>query len=109
MFLAVTTTQHASTIAKAAFAAGAKLSLLLTAGAEAGLHPILPNATGKLLVPGAVAPVVPAVGDPGSFLGYPDVTSFLQAWLPIVFMGLLVVSVFVLLRYMPRTKPVEWQ
>jgi len=42
-----------------------------------------------------------------TFLGYPDVTSFLQAWLPIVFMGLLVVSVFILLRYMPRTKPVE--
>jgi cell division protease FtsH len=42
-----------------------------------------------------------------SILGYPDLTSFLQAWLPIVFMGLLVVSVFLLLRFMPRTKPVE--
>src|SRR2546423_3086748 len=42
-----------------------------------------------------------------AFLGYPDLTSWLQAWLPIIFMGLLVVAVFALLRYMPRTKPVE--
>jgi cell division protease FtsH len=42
-----------------------------------------------------------------AFLGYPDVYSWLQAWLPIIFMGLLVVSVFLLLRYMPRTKPQE--
>src|SRR5512135_528233 len=49
----------------------------------------------------------PAPPGPSTFLGYPDVTSFLQAWLPIIFMGLLVVSVFAVLRYMPRTKPVE--
>jgi cell division protease FtsH len=64
------------------------------------LHPVMPH-----LVLATVAPI-PYV-PPGTFLGYPDVTSFLQAWLPIMFMGLLVVSVFVLLRYMPRTKPVE--
>src|SRR5436305_14731999 len=51
--------------------------------------------------------LVPVFHAPSTFLGYPDVTSFLQAWLPIIFMGLLVVSVFALLRYMPRTKPVE--
>ena len=44
---------------------------------------------------------------PSTILGYPDVTSLLQAWLPIIFMGLLVVSVFMLMKYMPRTKPVE--
>src|SRR2546421_1140322 len=40
-----------------------------------------------------------------AFLGYPDLTSWLQAWLPIIFMGLLVVAVFLLLRTMPRTRP----
>jgi cell division protease FtsH len=33
--------------------------------------------------------------------------TFLLHWLPIIFMGLLVAAVFALLRYMPRTKPVE--
>src|SRR5436305_13130859 len=56
---------------------------------------------------GNVLQPAPAAPPAGTFLGYPDVTSFLQAWLPIIFMGLLVVSVFALLRYMPRTKPVE--
>src|SRR5256714_2729517 len=40
-----------------------------------------------------------------AFLGYPDLTSWLQAWLPIIFMGLLVIAVFLLLRAMPRTRP----
>jgi cell division protease FtsH len=40
-----------------------------------------------------------------AFLGYPDVYSWLQAWLPIIFMGLLVVGVFALMRFMPRTRP----
>jgi cell division protease FtsH len=44
---------------------------------------------------------------PSTFLGYPDVTSFLQGWLPIILMGLLVFAVFKLMRNMPRTKPVE--
>src|SRR5438552_5792603 len=39
------------------------------------------------------------------FMGYPDLTSWLQAWLPIIFMGLLVIAVFLLLRTMPRTRP----
>jgi cell division protease FtsH len=42
-----------------------------------------------------------------NFLWEPDVQTFMLHWLPILFMGLLVVSVFALLRYMPRTKPVE--
>jgi cell division protease FtsH len=41
------------------------------------------------------------------FLGYPDVTSWLQAWLPIIFMGLLVVGLFSVKRMMPRTRPKE--
>src|SRR5207302_10676075 len=41
------------------------------------------------------------------FLGYPDLPSWLQAWLPIIFMGLLVVAVFALMRFMPRTRPAE--
>src|SRR6201987_6321893 len=42
---------------------------------------------------------------PSTFMGYPDVTSFLQAWLPIVFMGALVIGVFALMRFMPRPRP----
>src|SRR6202035_2602163 len=42
-----------------------------------------------------------------TFLGYPDVFGFLHDWLPILFMGLLVVAVFMLMRFMPRTKPAE--
>jgi cell division protease FtsH len=40
-----------------------------------------------------------------AFLGYPDVYSWLHDWLPIIFMGLLVCAVFLLLRFMPRTRP----
>ena len=40
----------------------------------------------------------------GSSTGF-YVTSFLQAWLPIVFMGALVIGVFALMRFMPRTRP----
>jgi cell division protease FtsH len=39
------------------------------------------------------------------FLGYPDFISWLQAWLPIIFMGLLVVGLFSVKRTMPRTRP----
>jgi cell division protease FtsH len=40
-----------------------------------------------------------------AFLGYPDVYSWLHDWLPIIFMGLLVIGVFSLMRFMPRTRP----
>ena len=40
-----------------------------------------------------------------TFLGYTDVYSWLHDWLPIVFMGLLVIAVFSLMRLMPRTGP----
>jgi cell division protease FtsH len=40
-----------------------------------------------------------------AFLGEPDFTTWLHDWLPIIFMGLLVVAVFALLRFMPRTRP----
>jgi cell division protease FtsH len=49
--------------------------------------------------------VAPVFHAPSTILGYPDLQSFLQAWLPIVFMGLLVISVFALMRFMPRTRP----
>src|SRR5260370_42496949 len=42
-----------------------------------------------------------------SFLGYPDLYSWLHDWLPIIFMGLLVAGVFMLMRFMPRTRPSE--
>src|SRR2546421_2800849 len=42
-----------------------------------------------------------------NFLWEPDVQTFMLHWLPILFMGLLVISIFMLMRYMPRTKPVE--
>src|SRR4029077_20124954 len=40
-----------------------------------------------------------------TFLGYDDAYSWLHDWLPIIFMGLLVVAVFSLMRLMPRTAP----
>ncbi len=40
-----------------------------------------------------------------AFLGYPDAYSWLHDWLPIIFMGLLVIAVFALMRFMPRTRP----
>ena len=49
--------------------------------------------------------ILPVFHAPATFMGYPDVTSFLQAWLPIVFMGALVIGVFALMRFMPRTRP----
>ena len=48
---------------------------------------------------------LPVFHAPSTFLGYSDVTAFLQAWLPIVFMGALVIGVFALMRFMPRTRP----
>jgi cell division protease FtsH len=42
-----------------------------------------------------------------NFLWEPDVQTFMLHWLPILFMGLLVIAIFMLMRYMPRTKPVE--
>ena len=42
-----------------------------------------------------------------TFLGEPDFTTWLHDWLPIIFMGLLVVAVFALMRLMPRTRPAE--
>jgi len=47
----------------------------------------------------------PVVNAPSTFLGYPDFYSWLHDWLPIIFMGLIVVSVFSLMRFMPRTSP----
>src|SRR5437879_4880295 len=43
--------------------------------------------------------------DPVAFLGYPDVYSWLHDWLPIIFMGLIVIAIFGLMRFMPRTRP----
>jgi cell division protease FtsH len=40
-----------------------------------------------------------------TFLGSYDFSSWLQTWLPIIFMGLLVLAVFALIRFMPRTRP----
>jgi cell division protease FtsH len=42
-----------------------------------------------------------------NFLWEPDIQTWMLHWLPIAFMGLLVVAVFALMRHMPRTKPVE--
>jgi cell division protease FtsH len=39
------------------------------------------------------------------FLGYPDPYAWLHDWLPIIFMGLLVLMVFALVRLMPHTRP----
>jgi len=42
-----------------------------------------------------------------AFLGDPNFVSWLRDWLPIVFMGLLVLAVFMIMRVMPRTRPAE--
>ncbi|HYV17061.1 MAG TPA: AAA family ATPase [Conexibacter sp.] len=42
-----------------------------------------------------------------SFLGSYDFQTWATTWLPIIFMGLLVVLLIVAVRYMPRTKPHE--
>jgi len=46
--------------------------------------------------------VIPA---PSTFLGYPDFLSWLHDWAPIFLMALLVLAVFSLMRFMPRTSP----
>ena len=63
--------------------------------------------TGQPAQPRTQHLIVPLFHAPSTFLGYPDVTSFLQAWLPIIFMGVLVVAVLALIRFMPRTRPAE--
>ncbi len=50
---------------------------------------------------------LPVIHAPSTFLGYPDFVSWLQAWLPIIFMGLLVIGIFSLMRFMPRTRPAQ--
>jgi cell division protease FtsH len=62
-----------------------------------------PGFTGGHVLPPGPAPA-PA---PSTFLGYPDLPSFLQAWLPIIFMGMLVIGVFALMRFMPKTRPAK--
>src|SRR5438270_12520998 len=63
----------------------------------------------ELPAPGLTDPAaLPMMGTAmlhAAFLGYPDVYSWLHDWLPIIFMGLLVVAVFALMRFMPRTRP----
>ena len=63
--------------------------------------------TGQPAQPTTQHLLVPLFHAPSTFLGYPDLTSFLQAWLPIIFMGVLVVAVLALIRFMPRTRPAE--
>jgi len=66
-----------------------------------------PHASGNAAHPTTQHLIVPIIHAPSTFLGYPDLTSFLQAWLPIIFMGVLVVAVLALIRFMPRTRPAE--
>jgi cell division protease FtsH len=49
--------------------------------------------------------ILPVFHPPATFLGYPDFFSWLHDWLPIILMALLVLSVFSLMRFMPRTSP----
>jgi cell division protease FtsH len=50
------------------------------------------------------APVAP-VNSGTSF--WEDLTSFALTWLPLIFMGVICLLIFMTLRYMPRTKPQE--
>jgi uncharacterized membrane protein len=43
----------------------------------------------------------------GTFLGEPDFITWIHDWVPLIFMGLLVVLVFMTMRLVPRTKPAE--
>src|SRR5947209_4019 len=63
---------------------GAAVAHLPPAGAVVN-HPLLP----------------PPVADGSGF----DIAAFLQQWLPLVFMGLIVLLIGLSLRFMPRTKP----
>jgi cell division protease FtsH len=56
---------------------------------------------------GGGPPLLPAFHPPSGFLGYPDFFSWLHDWLPIILMALLVVAVFSLMRFMPRTRPAQ--
>jgi len=55
--------------------------------------------------------VSPITADAGAgmiaLLAYFDVENFALTWLPVIFMGLIVVLIGLTLRYMPRTKPHE--
>jgi cell division protease FtsH len=42
-----------------------------------------------------------------NFLWEPDVQTFMLHWIPILFMGILAISVLALMRHMPKTKPSE--
>jgi cell division protease FtsH len=65
---------------------------------------VLTHPGASAVKPASVAhPLV--IAGPSTFLGYSSISSLLQAWLPIIFMGLLVVGVFFLMKSMPRTRP----
>jgi cell division protease FtsH len=49
--------------------------------------------------------VLPVLQGPGTFLGYPDFFSWLHDWAPIILMAVLVLAIFSLMRFMPRTSP----
>src|ERR1700761_6464552 len=49
--------------------------------------------------------VLPVLHAPGTFLGYPDFFSWLHDWAPIILMAVLVLAIFSLMRFMPRTNP----
>jgi cell division protease FtsH len=49
--------------------------------------------------------VLPVLHAPGTFLGYPDFFSWLHDWAPIILMAVLVLAIFSLMRFMPRTSP----
>ncbi len=48
---------------------------------------------------------LPVLRAPGTFLGYPDFFSWLHDWAPIILMAVLVLAIFSLMRFMPRTSP----
>jgi cell division protease FtsH len=55
----------------------------------------------------AVKPTLPPVSSASTTSFWDDVTSFALTWLPIIFMGLIVLLIGLTMRYMPRTKPQE--
>src|SRR5579864_1890060 len=49
--------------------------------------------------------ILPVFHPPGTFLGYPSFFSWLHDWAPILLMLVLVIGLFSLMRFMPRTRP----
>src|SRR5947209_1344536 len=93
-------------------------ALPATAGASSTLPAPQPKSAATHSTPAPASPkgtdaahrrppvqIIPAPGGGTSF--WDDFSSFALTWLPIIFMGLIVILIGLTVRYIPRTKPQE--